>query len=339
MFRFEEINHLYLLIGIPVLILLFYLSYRWRNQRLDRMISSGLQSNLVGHISKIRRRTKQLLLLLSVLLLSFAWANPQWGNKKAKVLSQSADLFILLDISQSMMVEDVSPSRLERAKRFSEKLVRGLRGNRIGLVLFAGEAYLQMPLTTDYAATEIFLRTANTNQAGTQGTVIGEAINLATKAFEEDNLHHKAIIIISDGEDHDAKAIAQAEESYNQGIVTYTIGIGTEEGDFIPYKAPNGANDFKRDANGKLIKSQFNEQLLSDVANGGGGKYYPIFADDQIIDDLTLELEKLDKREIEQKSFTDYASYFQYFLFFGILLLIIEFILYEYKTAKEVEKI
>ncbi|GLR17030.1 VWA domain-containing protein [Portibacter lacus] len=266
---------------------------------------------------------------MSILFLAVAWANPQWGNKKAKVLSKSADIFVLLDISQSMMTQDVSPNRLERSKRFAEKMVTELRGNRIGLVLFAGEAYLQMPLTSDYAATSLFLRTANTELAGTQGTAIGEAIALTSRAFQEDNLHHKTIIIISDGEDHDEQALSEVKEAYDQGIVTYTIGVGTEEGDYIPYTTPNGVNDFKRDEAGKLVKSQFNPDLLKNVANEGGGKYYPILANQQIIDDLKIELEKLDKREIEQKSFTDFASYFQYFIFFAIALLFIEFILSE----------
>ncbi len=247
-------------------------------------------------------------------------------------MAKSADIFLLLDISQSMMAQDISPNRLERAKRFAENLVNGLRGNRIGLVLFAGEAYLQMPLTSDYAATSLFLRTANTDLAGTQGTVIGEAIELANKAYEEDNNHHKMMIIISDGEDHDENALAKAEDVYDEGVVVYTIGVGTPEGDFIPYTNANGASDFKRDDSGKLIKSQFNEELLVNVADEGGGKYYPLLAGQQIIDDLEIELEKLDKREIEQKSFTDYASYFQYFLFAAIILLIIEFLLPERKT-------
>ncbi len=332
MFRFEEISYLYLLIAIPLLIGLFYLSYKWRNQRLNRLISSGLQSSVLGHISNIRRRTKQLFFLLTLLFLALAGANPQWGNKKAKIVAKSADIFVLLDISQSMMTKDVSPNRLERSKRFAEKLVTGLRGNRIGLILFAGESYLQMPLTSDYAATSLFLRTANPSLAGTQGTLIGEAIDLASRAFEKDNNHHKMVIIISDGEDHDEQAINRAAEVYDEGIVVYSIGIGTEEGDFIPYTTANGVNDFKRDDNGKLVKSQFNGALLTNVANKGGGKYYPILAGQEIIDDLKVELEKLDKREIEQKSFTDYASYFQYFLFAAMLLLFIEFLLSEKKT-------
>ena len=198
MFRFEDISFLWLAAGIPVLLLMFYLSFKWRNIKIKRLIGSNLQPRLLRHISNIRRRTKQVLLLVVILLLSIAWANPQWGSKKAKVMSKSADIFVLLDISQSMMAQDVSPNRLERAKRFAEQMVEGLRGNRIGLVLFAGEAYLQMPLTSDYAATSLFLRTANTNQASTQGTVIGEAIDLASKAFEEDNLHHKNLIQLLD---------------------------------------------------------------------------------------------------------------------------------------------
>lgn len=334
MFRFEEIGNLYLLGIIPILIVLFFLSYRWAQRRTERFVSAGLQPTLLGHISPIRRRTRQLLLLLAFAFLAIAWANPQWGNKKSKVVSKSADIFILLDISQSMNVKDVSPNRLDRAKRFTERMVDGLKGNRIGLVLFAGAAYLQMPLTSDYSSTSLFLRTANTDLASTQGTNLGEAIELAMRAFQEDNQHHKTIIIVSDGEDHDAGAIAQAKAAYDQGVVIYTIGIGTAEGDFIPYITPNGVADFKRDKSGKLIKSQFNEELLTDIANNAGGRYYPIFAGDQITEDLKLELEKLDKREIEQKSFTDYASYFQYFLIFAILFLIIELMLSERRKTK-----
>lgn len=331
MFRFEELDYLLLLAVVPALIVIFWLSYKWRNIRIAKLINNELQYKLTGHISNIKRRTKQVFLLLSIAFLAIAWANPQWGNKKEKVLSQSADIFILFDISQSMMAKDVSPSRLERSKRFASNLVENLKGNRIGLILFAGEAYLQMPLTSDFAATEIFIKTANPDQATTQGTVIGDALKLAVKAFEEDNKNHKMIIIISDGEDHDENAVKNADDALEQGIIVYTIGVGTEEGDFIPVNRPNGAVDFKRDENGQLIKSQFNESLLNNIANSGGGKYYSIFGSDLIIDDLKLELQKLDKREIEQKSFTDYASYFQYFLFFAIIFLFIEFILSERK--------
>jgi len=319
------------LIGIPILIGLFYLSYQWRNRRVNKLVHQGLQSSVLSHISNIRRRIKQLLLLLTILFLAFAGANPQWGNKKEKVMAKSADIFVLLDISQSMMTQDISPNRLERSKRFAETLVNELRGNRIGLVLFAGEAYLQMPLTSDYAATSLFLRTANTDLAGTQGTVIGEAIELASKAYEEDNNHHKMMVIISDGEDHDEKALSTAADIFDDGVVIYTIGVGTAEGDFIPFTNSNGVNDFKRDDSGKLVKSQFNEELLVNVADEGGGKYYPLLAGQQIMEDLEMELEKLDRREIEQKSFTDFASYFQYFLFAAIALLFVEFFLSERK--------
>lgn len=337
MFRFEEIGYLFLLAGIPLLMGLFWLSYLWRNKRVANLISEELRNRLVGHVSNFRRRLKQVLLLITLGLLSFAWANPQWGSKKEKVLSKSADIFILLDISQSMMVQDISPNRLERVKRFSSQMVNDLRGNRLGLILFAGEAYLQMPLTSDYAATDLFLKTANTDLATTQGTAIGEAVDLAIRAFEKDNQNHKIILIISDGEDHDDEATKMVEEAYDQGIVTYTIGVGTEEGDFIPYTKTNGAQDFKRDAQGQLVKSRFNGDLLTNLADKGGGKFYPIIAGNQIISDLKLELEKLDKREIEQKSFTDYASYYQYFLFLAIILLFIEFILSERKRKTNLD--
>ena len=178
---------------------------------------------------------KNVSVLLGLFFLFVAAANPQWGTKKEKMKVESADIFIAFDISQSMMAQDISPSRLERAKRFTEKLIRKLKGDRIGLIYFAGDAYLQMPLTTDYAAAELFVKSANPNLAGTQGTAIDEAIDLAMKAYEEDVRHQRALIIITDGEDHEGKANAKAIEGANDGLVIYTIGVGTENGTYVPY--------------------------------------------------------------------------------------------------------
>ena len=179
----------------------------------------------------------------------FAASNPQWGTKKDKVKAQSADIFIAFDISQSMMAQDISPSRLERAKRFTEKLIRSLKGDRVGLIYFAGDAYLQMPLTNDYAAAELFIKSANPNLAGTQGTAIDEAIDLAVRAYEEDVKHQRALIIISDGEDHDEDAISMAKEGADAGLVIYTIGVGTETGAYIPFMN-RGRTEFKKDDEG-----------------------------------------------------------------------------------------
>jgi len=193
-FRFENIDYLYALLLLPIFMLLFWLIQRARKNAFDKFGNSTLLAQLMPAYSKYKHTTKFALLLVGLSFLIVGWANPQWGTKKEKVKRKSVDVFIALDISQSMMAEDIRPNRMERARRFAQNLVEKLRGDRLGIILFAGNAYLQMPLTTDYAAAQLFLRSANPNQAPAQGTAISEAIDLAEQSFEEDNKQHKAIL-------------------------------------------------------------------------------------------------------------------------------------------------
>ncbi|MEL6989378.1 MAG: VWA domain-containing protein, partial [Bacteroidota bacterium] len=250
-----------------------------------------------------------------------------WGSKREKVTQKSIDVFIALDISNSMNAQDIKPSRLERAKRFTSNLVENLKGERIGLILFAGNAYLQMPLTNDYAAATLFVNSANTNMAPSQGTAIVDAIDMAEQSFDEENEFHKALIIISDGENHDEEALVRAREAADNGLIIYSIGVGTTQGGFIPVVNAQGYNEYKKDKSGKFVSSQLNEELLNELAISGDGNYYHITNANQIFDDLENKIASLDKKEYEQRSFKEYNSYFQYFLLFGILCLILEFIL------------
>ena len=236
----------------------------------------------------------------------------------------SSDIFIALDISQSMMVQDIPPNRLERAKKLAENLILDLKGNRIGLIFFAGEAFIQMPLTTDYAAALMFLKTADPKQIEAQGTAIVEAIDIADRSFMEDRDHQRAMIIISDGEDHDGEAIKRASDAADDGMTIFTCGVGTSEGDFMPYTNRMGVETYKTDENGNYIKSRVNIELMDAVASAGKGKYYSAVSGESSIDDLVFTLERMEKREMEQRSFTAYESYFQYFLLIAILLLVVE---------------
>jgi len=334
MFRFEQIEYLYVLVLIPVLLLLYYVFRVWVNNESGKLSEANLFKKLSPHFSWAKKNLKFSLLLLALAFICIAWANPQWGNKKEKVRAQSSDVFIALDISQSMMAEDISPNRLERAKRLTQNIVRSLKGNRIGLIYFAGSAYLQMPLSNDYSAAEIFLSSANTNQAGTQGTAIVEAIDLALRAFENDKDYQRSLIIVTDGESHDEEAVAKAEEALSKGLVVFTVGIGTEEGGFIPY-VDRGREQYKRDENGNPVKSALNIDLLKSLASSGGGEYFLVQEGNQIIADLKNEIDRLEKQEVEQRSFSEYASYFQYFLAFGILLLFIEYLISNRGTLKQ----
>ncbi|HFA49238.1 MAG TPA: VWA domain-containing protein [Bacteroidetes bacterium] len=326
MFRFEHSYYLYAFALLPVLLLLYFIYIKWRKRAASRLGETSLVKALMPDVSKYRTGVKFSLLLLALSLLFIGWANPQWGSKREKVKRKSVDVLIALDISTSMFAQDIPPNRLERAKRFAEGLVDKLKGERIGLILFAGSAYLQMPVTTDYAAAKLFLRSASPNLAGSQGTVIGDAIGLARRSFADGDDSHKALIIITDGEDHDGQAVAQAEAARDDGIFLFTVGVGTQKGSFIPINI-RGREDYKRDQSGQPVRSKLNEEVLAEIAKKGGGSYFNISAGDAVADALQARIDQMEKRELEVRSFTEYNSYFQYFIAAALLLLLIEFLL------------
>jgi Ca-activated chloride channel family protein len=325
LFRFEHPDHLYYLILIPVAILVIWLGNRIRKNQMSQFGNPDLLESLVNGFSRKRKHSKNILFLSGLLFLIVGWANPQWGAKKEKVKSEGIDLMVAMDISQSMLAEDIAPSRLERAKRFTENLIAQFKGNRIGFIVFAGNAYLQVPLTNDYAAATLFVRAANPNLAATQGTALGSAIELAENAFPEESSQQKVLIIISDGENHDDQLQAQLETASQNGVLIFCIGVGTPDGDMIPMYV-NGRRDFKRDASGNPVKSSLNQGMLKNIAETTGGFYANIVAgEEKILGPLASRIEKIEKRAYEQRSFTAYESYYQYFIFIGLFLLLADF--------------
>lgn len=327
-FRFENAEYLYALLLLPIFILLFWLIQRARKKAFAKFGNTTLLAQLMPAYSKYKHAVKFGLLLVGLSFLIVGWANPQWGTKREKVKRKSVDIFIALDISQSMLAEDMPPNRMERARRFAQNLVDELKGDRLGIILFAGNAYLQMPLTTDYAAAQLFLRSANPNQAPAQGTAISEAIDLAEQSFEEDNKKHKAIIIISDGETHDQDALDRAKQAASDGLLIYSVGVGTEAGGFIP-TIIGGRSDYKRDKTGNPIRTSLNEPMMRDLATAGSGFYFNLSASN--VDELTTSLrsgiDQMEKREFEARVFNEYESYFQYFIAAALVFLIAEFLL------------
>ena len=336
MFKFEYIEHLYGFAIIPLLAIAFLWMWMMRKRAIQKMGEQPLIARLMPKFSKYKHIVKFLLLTIALSTLIIAWANPQWGTKKEKVARKSADIFIALDISNSMLAEDVRPNRLERAKQFGMKLIDALRGERLGIIIFAGNAYLQMPLTTDYAAATLFMKSANTDLAPSQGTAISEAIDLAERSFKEDNKHHKALVIITDGENHDQEAIERMQKANNNGLLAFTVGVGTSEGASIPVMLGGGRRDLKRDNTGNPIRTAINEDMLRKLASAGAGSYFNLAQGEEVLDDLRNKLEKVEKRELEQRSFSEFESYFQYFIAVGLLLIIIEFLL-SYKKSKWME--
>lgn len=335
MFQFQEVQYIfYLLPLVLVLTGLFYLFSKWRKSALLKLADHGLIERLTNATILETPWVRFGYLAVATVFILIGLSNPQWGNKQQRVKAKSSDIVIALDISQSMLAQDILPNRMERAKRFTERLINSLKGERTALISFAGNAYLQMPLTSDYAAAEIFAKSANPDQAGTQGTAIADAIDLASSMFSDDDPYQKALIIISDGESHDYEAIEAATEAARKGIFIFTIGVGTPEGAMIPVSV-NGRQQYKTDKSGNAVTSALNKAMISDLAEAGNGKAYFLSQSNNIVDDIKSAISRMEKKEVQQASFTDYTSYFQYFLGFGILLYILHFI-YRRSTLPQV---
>ncbi len=321
MFRFEHQDLLYFELAAIPLAILFYMGWRWYRTQQSRIGDMPLIKQLSpAKAGDVRKYTS----ILSILIFGFlviAWANPQWGSKREKVDAKAADIFLALDISNSMFAQDVPPNRLERAKRFAERLITRLKGERIGLILFAGNAYLQMPLTTDYAAALLFVRSANPDLAGTQGTAIGEAISTAREYFDQNDLFHRTLVLITDGEDHDEDALNQAEEAAAEGMQIFTIGVGSQAGTMIPMII-DGRSDWKRDETGQPVRTALNSDLLKRIADLGNGSSFNLESGTDILSAIDRKVDEMEKREIQEHSFTAYESYFQVFVglaIFGLL--------------------
>ncbi|MBV6439476.1 MAG: VWA domain-containing protein [Haliscomenobacteraceae bacterium CHB4] len=266
---------------------------------------------------------KNALLALGLALLAIAWANPQLGARKQTVTQEASDVFIALDISQSMLCQDVAPNRLELAKAFTQKLVQALEGERIGLIFFAGNAFMQMPLSTDYSFIIQSIQSAAPDLITEQGTAIPAAIELAQQSFGYEPGGGRAVILITDGEDHDEGAVEKADRAFDEGIVVYAVGAGTLGGGPIPSDGL-GTAQYKRDEDGEIVRTRLNENLLRQIALSGGGRNFNISQGDAAVSALRREVDNLQKRELEVRSFAEFESWYQWFLLPALLLLLLE---------------
>jgi len=328
MFRFEHSEYLYALTAIPLLVALYALSQYWRTRALKRMGDAALLARLMPGHSPRRNVTKLVLLLLALSLIIVGWANPQWGNKRESVQRKGIDILLAIDISESMLAQDLPPNRLERVKRFGAELVEQLDGDNIGIILFSCNAYLQAPLTTDYNFIRLFLESAQTDMAASPGTDISAAIDVAEQTFGTENQNHKALVILSDGEDHEGHAPERAQKAAANGLIVMTIGVGTPEGGFIPVQTPFGGVEYKRDASDNPVRTRLEEELMRQIARASNGAYFNLASgSESVISGLRQRIDKIEKRAYEQRPYSDYTSYFQYFIGLGLLLLALEFVI------------
>ncbi len=328
MIRFAHPEYLYILLIVPVLLALLWWAAGRRRQMLRRFGNPELLGSLMPQVSGARRMLKHSLLLAALALVILAAANPQIGTRMETVKREGVDIFVALDVSNSMKAEDFRPNRLENAKRQVSLLLDRLQNDRIGMVVFAGESYLQLPLTTDFSAARLLITVVDTDIVPVQGTAIGSAIRLAAKSFVQGEQKHKVIILISDGENHEDDAVEAATEAAKEGIVIHTIGMGSPQGAPIPA----GGSEFKKDANGAVVMTRLNEQLLQDVASAGKGKYVRATLQQNELEGLFHEVERMEKKEFGAKVFTDFEDRFQYPLGAALLLLVIEFVIPERKS-------
>jgi len=322
--RFEHPEMLYWLILIPVLIIIYILVRLWQDRTFKRFADMKMREYLVPQRSGRRGVFRFIVFLLMVACLILGLANLQSGSKMEEVKREGIDLYIAVDVSNSMNAQDIVPSRLDRSKQAINKLISDLQGDRIGVVIFADKAFVQLPITTDYAAAKMFLSSVSTNSVASQGTAIGEAINLAAKSFADDE-RSKAIIVISDGEDHENEAAMEAaREAAKKGIRIYTIGMGLPDGAPIPeYNQSGRMTGYKKDRNGNTIITRLDEDMLRRIAEAGGGMYVRANNSNVGLGKIYDDISKMEKTEIETQVFTDYEDQFQWFVGAAIILLLV----------------
>ena len=331
MFRFGNSEFLWVLLIIPVLALIFTWSRIARKRALKRFGHEQTMHVLMPFASKSRPVFKFIVLMLALAFFIVGAARPQFGSKLKKVQREGVELMIALDVSNSMMAEDIQPNRLERSKRAISRLIDRLEDDKIGLIVFAGEAYIQLPITSDYNSAKLFLNSVNTQIVPTQGTAIGSAINMAARSFSPEGESNKAIIVITDGENHEDDAVSAAEQAAENGMVVHTIGMGLPEGSPIPVLR-NGQKDYLKDNSGEVVITKLNETMLEKISSAGNGIYVRANNAQVGLNALFDEINKLEKEEMESLVYSEYDDQFQYFFAIGLFLLLLEFVILERKN-------
>ncbi|MCK9562787.1 MAG: VWA domain-containing protein [Bacteroidales bacterium] len=326
-FAFAHAEYFWLLYGLPILLLLFIVAYSNKKRKLRKLSDARFVSVLLPDMSNTKPIVSFVLLSVALVMLVFAAARPQFGLKLQEVTQKGVEVVVLFDVSNSMRAEDVKPNRIERAKMQTQKLIDKLDNDKISVVVFAGDAYTLLPLTTDIASAKMMVHTIKTDFIGKQGTSVGTAIQRAIRSFTDNPLIGKVIVLISDGEDHEEEAIVQAKRANEMGIIIHTVGMGYPEGAPIPYKDAYGRKSFMQDKSGRVVTTRLNENLLQEIAKIGNGIYAR--ADfNPAIDEITA----MKKNEFETKKYSEFDEKYQYFIAFALLFLILESLLLDKKN-------
>lgn len=328
MIQYDHIEYFNLLWVLIPLVLIFVWYIYWRKKAINSFATNSLFNRLSPLQSNAKHYTKFLLIIIAIIALIIGLANPKVGTQFETVKREGVDVMIAIDVSRSMNAKDIQPSRMLKARQFVSNLINKMANDRIGLIVFAGNAYLQMPLTVDYSATKMYLKQINTDLVPTQGTAIGAAVELAEKSYPKNQKNQKILLLITDGENHEGNAEDAIASAKKNGIKVITIGVGTEKGAPIPI---GKRGEFKKDKEGNIVVSKLNKTMLKNLAKEANGTYYDINTD-KVINKIIDELGTLDGKIFEEKVITDYKKHFQLFLFIAIILLLIDFVIGYQKT-------
>ena len=334
MLRFAQIEFLWGLVALPVFILLFTRISRWKKKAVATLGDTNVTKLMMPLVSFSRPWLKFILFLLAYTFFIIGIADPRIGSKVDEEKRRGADLMILLDVSNSMLSQDMAPNRLENAKRAIAQLIDNLHNDRIGIIVFAGEAYVQLPVTTDYSAAKLFLNTINTNMVPTQGTAIGSAIDLGMKSFDFKDGTGKAMIIITDGENHEDDAVAAAKNAAEKDVMVNVIGMGSADGTPVPLYQDGKQVGFHTDSAGHTVVSKLNEDMCKEITAAGNGAYVRATNANSGLNIVMDQVGKVQRKTYDSKTFKDFEDRFQFFLGFAFLLLIAEFFIPNRKNLR-----
>ncbi|MDR6299658.1 VWA domain-containing protein [Mesonia maritima] len=329
----EEKIYFWLFIIIPLIILIFVGMLLWKKRAQQKFAEPDLLAKLSPNKSTFKAWVKLILLLLGFSCLIMALVNPKIGSKMETVKRSGVDIVFAMDVSKSMLAEDIAPNRLEKSKQLVTQIINNLASDRIGIIAYAGSAFPQLPITTDYGSAKLFLQSMNTDMVSSQGTAINEAIELAKTYYNDDSQTNRILFLISDGEDHGGNLEDIAEEAADNGIRIFTIGVGLEKGGPIPIKRNGVTQQYKKDNNGETVITKLNKETLKEIAEETDGEYIDGSNTKQVTEKVTEILQNIEKADFETKQFADYKDQFQWFLGFGILFIVLEVFLLERKTS------
>jgi Ca-activated chloride channel family protein len=332
MYQLDEISFIYLGLIIPILFLVFLIFRRWQKKSIRKYFDINTIKFLSPEISNSKPLLKFIIISFALLMLVISLVNPKIGTELKTVKREGVDIVFAIDVSKSMLAEDIAPNRIIKSKRIVSELFNNLGSDRVGIIAYASTAIPVLPITTDFSSARMFLESLNTDMLSSQGTSIAEAINLSKNYFNDENQTNRVLCVISDGEDHEIQNNNLSDTAKEAGITIISIGVGSPNGAPIPIKENDIVKSYKKDDKGEVVITKLNENILKDMATQTGGIYFKGDNTNSVVSSIVDELKEMDKQEFESKQFVSFKDQFQWFLFVGLFLIILDVVVFERKT-------